>query len=193
MPGVWRSRGCAKRGRAKRRLYAYDWEYSFPHTPTTLALRTEWYKCIPYHGIWDLDALYDLQTDPHEQHNLIFSQPHPEQTTRMRAELHQLLVAADANRVPFRHKRRMGANPRWKSGSAPPVFSPQLLRDKDAQNSTRVGVIIGGHALPRRPLPGQNGRVWEQPAGAGWGRVTETGAGPAARSPWHCVLAERIV
>jgi len=145
------------------------------------------------HGIWDLDELYDLQSDPHAQHNLIFSQPYQGQITGMRAELHQRLVAADANRVPFRHERRMDANPRLKSDLAPPVFPPQLLRDQDAQNATRVGVIMGGHALPRRPLPRQNGRVWEQPAGAGSGRVTEMGAGPAARSPWHCVLAARIV
>ena len=44
----------------------------------------------------------------------------------------QILVDSDANRVPFSHKRRMGANLRRRSGSKPAVFPPQLLREKDA-------------------------------------------------------------
>ena len=44
--------------------------------PTTFALRTGRYKFIQYHGIWDLDELYDLKNDPLEEHNLIFSQSH---------------------------------------------------------------------------------------------------------------------
>ena len=118
----------------KQILYEYYWEYSFPHTPTTFALRNDRYKFIQYHGIWDLDELYDLQSDPNEQHNLIFSRQHQQLITSMRKELHDLLVANQANRVPFSHKRRMGANLRRKSGSAPAVFPPQLLRNKDAGN-----------------------------------------------------------
>jgi len=97
-------------------------------------LRNDRYKFIQYHGIWDLDELYDLQSDPNEQHNLIFSRQHQQLITSMRKELHDLLVANQANRVPFSHKRRMGANLRRKSGSAPAVFPPQLLRNKDAGN-----------------------------------------------------------
>ena len=55
----------------KHLLYEYHWEWNFPATPTTLAIRTDRYKYIYYHGIWDKNGLYDLQTDPHEQHNLI--------------------------------------------------------------------------------------------------------------------------
>jgi N-acetylglucosamine-6-sulfatase len=111
-------------------LYEYYWEYNYPHTPTTFALRTQQYKFIQYHGVWDLDELYDLQNDPHEQHNLIFSQQHQELITRMRADLHQILVTAEANRVPFSHKRRMGANLRLRSGAKPAVFPSQLLRER---------------------------------------------------------------
>jgi N-acetylglucosamine-6-sulfatase len=117
----------------KQILYEYYWEFSFPQTPTTFALRNERYKFIQYHGVWDLDELYDLQSDPHEQHNLIFSQQHQQRITRMRRELHNLLLADGANRVPFSHKRRMGANLRRKGGSAPAVFPPQLLREQDAE------------------------------------------------------------
>ena len=114
-------------------LYEYYWEYNFPHTPTTLALRTQRYKFIQYHGIWDIDELYDLQEDPEEKHNLIFRPEHRQRINRMRADLHEILVASDANRVPFSHKRTMGANLRRESGSQPADFPPQLLREKNAQ------------------------------------------------------------
>ena len=35
----------------KQILYEYYWEYNFPQTPTTFALRTQRYKFIQYHGI----------------------------------------------------------------------------------------------------------------------------------------------
>ena len=52
-------------------LYEYYWEWNFPATPTVFAIRTDRYKYIFYHGVWDHDGFYDLQTDPHERHNLI--------------------------------------------------------------------------------------------------------------------------
>ncbi|MDH3584114.1 MAG: sulfatase [Phycisphaerae bacterium] len=117
----------------KNLLYEYYWEWSFPHTPTTFALRTQRYKFIQYHGIWDIDELYDMDGDPLEQHNLIFSKSHQQVITTMRADLHRILVEADANKVPFSHKRRMGANLRLRSGSKPADFPPQLMREKDAR------------------------------------------------------------
>jgi N-acetylglucosamine-6-sulfatase len=117
-PGKWR----------KNLLYEYYWEYNFPHTPTTFALRTQRYKFIQYHGVWDIDELYDLQLDPDEQHNLIFASEHQQRIKQMRADLHEMLAKADANRVPFSHKRSMGANLRSESGSRAAEFPPQLLR-----------------------------------------------------------------
>lgn len=122
-PDKWRS----------KILYEYYWEYNFPQTPTTFALRSPRYKFIQYHGIWDLDELYDLQDDPLEEHNLIFDKRHQQRIKQMRADLHQILLKAKANRVPFSHKRRMGANLRLRSGSKPATFPPQLLRDKNAR------------------------------------------------------------
>ena len=112
-------------------LYEYYWEYNYPHTPTTFALRTQRYKFIQYHGIWDLDELYDLQDDPHEERNLIFSEQHKDLIAKMRADLHEMLVEANANQVPFSHKRSMGSNLRLRSGSSSARFPPQLLRDED--------------------------------------------------------------
>lgn len=115
----------------KSALYEYYWEYNFPHTPTTFALRDQKYKFIQYHGVWDLDELYDMENDPHEQHNLIFSEKHQKIIKEMRAKLHETLASADANRVPFSHKRRMGSNLRLKRGSKPADFPPEFMRNKD--------------------------------------------------------------
>ena len=52
-------------------LYEYHWEWNFPATPTTLAIRTDRWKYIYYHGVWDHNGYYDLRTDPYERHNLI--------------------------------------------------------------------------------------------------------------------------
>jgi N-acetylglucosamine-6-sulfatase len=52
-------------------LYEYYWEWNFPATPTTFAIRTDRWKFIYTHGVWDRNGLYDLQTDPVERHNLI--------------------------------------------------------------------------------------------------------------------------
>lgn len=99
--------------------------------PTTLALRTQRYKFIQYHGIWDIDELYDLQEDPHEQHNLIFAPKEQQRIRQMRTDLHNILVDANANRVPFSQKRSMGANLRLRSGSTPAAFPPELMRNKN--------------------------------------------------------------
>ncbi len=83
-------------------LYEYYWEHAFPHTPTTFALRGEQYKYIYYHGIWDLNELYDLRTDPREQHNLINVPAFKAVADEMRNRLFDRLEEADAMRLPIR-------------------------------------------------------------------------------------------
>lgn len=56
-----------------RIFYEYYWEYEFPQTPTMHGVRTDRYKLIRYHGIWDTNEFFDLQTDPYETKNLIAS------------------------------------------------------------------------------------------------------------------------
>ncbi|MEQ8851368.1 sulfatase [Gimesia sp.] len=117
----------------KNILYEYYWEFNFPQTPTTFALRTPRYKFIQYHGIWDIDELYDMEKDPLEQHNLIFDPEYQKQIRKMRADLHAILEKSEANRVPFSHKRSMGANLRLESGSKPADFNDKLLREKNSK------------------------------------------------------------
>lgn len=54
-----------------RVFYEYYWEAPYPSTPTLFAVRSDRYKYIYNHGVWDINELYDLQTDPYEMNNLI--------------------------------------------------------------------------------------------------------------------------
>jgi N-acetylglucosamine-6-sulfatase len=83
-------------------LYEYYWEYAFPHTPTTLAIRGDRFKYIFYHGVWDRNELYDLATDPDERVNLIDIPIYSDTVRAMRGRLFDRLEAADAMRIPLR-------------------------------------------------------------------------------------------
>lgn len=115
-------------------LYEYYWEYNYPQTPTTFALRTQQYKFIQYHGVWDLDELYDLKADPDEEHNLIFEEQEKLRIAKMRFDLHTILEDANANQVPFSRKTGMGSNLRSKQGSEPAEFPEQWMRGKDSED-----------------------------------------------------------
>ncbi|MDX2149286.1 MAG: sulfatase [Bryobacteraceae bacterium] len=52
-------------------LYEYNWERDFPQTPTVQGLRTDRYSLMQYHGVWDLDELYDIEADPQQRTNLL--------------------------------------------------------------------------------------------------------------------------
>lgn len=83
-------------------LYEYFWEFAFPHTPTTFALRGDRYKYIYYHGVWDIQELYDLETDPDERFNLIRVPEHRARAEAMRSRLFDRLEASNAMQVPVR-------------------------------------------------------------------------------------------
>ena len=83
-------------------LYEYYWEYAFPHTPTTFALRGNRYKYIYYHGLWDTNELYDLRTDPGEQVNLISVPMVQDTVNAMRDRLFTKLETTGGMQVPVR-------------------------------------------------------------------------------------------
>ena len=94
-------------------LYEYYWEYAFPHTPTTFALRGDRFKYIFYHGVWDINELYDLETDPLEQHNLIAIPAYQDTVTSMRDRLFDRLEATNGMRIPVRRGTWQAAERLW--------------------------------------------------------------------------------
>ena len=83
-------------------LYEYHWEWNFPATPTTFAIRTDRYKFIFYHGHWDHNGLYDLQTDPHERHNLINVPAFQELAASLQKQLFDELETSGGLDIPVR-------------------------------------------------------------------------------------------
>ncbi|TWT73224.1 sulfatase family protein [Allorhodopirellula solitaria] len=83
-------------------LYEYHWEWNFPATPTTLAIRTDRYKYVYYHGDWDRDSFYDLQTDPIERHNLIDVPAYQDQIESLRNQMFEELAASGGLNLPIR-------------------------------------------------------------------------------------------
>ena len=92
VPPVWR----------KHMLYEYHWEWNFPATPTLFALRTDRYKYVYHHGTWDIDALYDLQTDPYERHNLIQIPAFVSLAEKLRTQLFSELAESGGLDIPVR-------------------------------------------------------------------------------------------
>ena len=83
-------------------LYEYHWEWNFPATPTLFAIRTDRYKYIYYYGVWDYDGFYDLQTDPHERHNLIAVPAYQPQIEALKKQLFDELEAGGGLDIPVR-------------------------------------------------------------------------------------------
>lgn len=82
-------------------LYEYYWEWNFPATPTLFAIRTDRWKYIYHHGVWDCDGLYDLQTDPLERHNLIAVPAFQERARALRAQLFDELEKSGGLQLPI--------------------------------------------------------------------------------------------
>ena len=83
-------------------FYEYYWERNFPHTPTTHGVRTNRYKYIHYHGIWDIDELYDLRNDPEEMNNLIDSPEHQDLIKQLNNRVFEWLEKSDGMLIPLR-------------------------------------------------------------------------------------------
>jgi N-acetylglucosamine-6-sulfatase len=93
-------------------FYEYYWEWNFPHTPTTFALRTDRHKYIFYHGVWDTDELYDISEDREERVNLIGRPEHEELARDLRRRLFDWLRESAGLTVQFREPTGFRADQR---------------------------------------------------------------------------------
>jgi N-acetylglucosamine-6-sulfatase len=110
-------------------LYEYYWERNFPQTPTLHALRTDQYKYIRCHGIWDIDELYDIREDPTETNNLISSPRQANVVKRMNQRLFEILANTDGLSMPLYPDSGGQQNLRRRGKAAPAEFPPQLVGD----------------------------------------------------------------
>lgn len=98
-------------------VYEYYWEWSFPQTPTTFAIERNRVKYIQYHGVWDIEELYDLNKDPDEMHNLIDDPAYMQTKIELRHSLFtQLTNKGNDHVVPFTEKTSSGLVNRDQSG-----------------------------------------------------------------------------
>ena len=104
--------------------YEYYWERSFPQTPTVHGVRTDRYKYMHFHGIWDIDELYDLETDPEEKHNLISSPEHSDLVKQLNKKVFDWLERTDGMLIPLRR------DPDYR----------MALRDKSLKRSSRLDI-----------------------------------------------------
>ena len=109
--------------------YEYFWNWVFPQTPTSFALRTDRFKLIQYHGIWDTDELYDLRSDPLEMRNLIAVPEYKPVVRRMRKRLYELnLETGGTAAVPYTIKEGHGLRFRKRGGAEQAEFPESIYR-----------------------------------------------------------------
>jgi arylsulfatase A-like enzyme len=91
-------------------FYEYYWEYDFPMTPSVFGVRTDRYKLIRYHGLWERNELYDLQSDPNEMYNLIEHPEHQELIRELAGEIYDWLESSGGMQIPLKRtiKHRWG-------------------------------------------------------------------------------------
>jgi N-acetylglucosamine-6-sulfatase len=113
-------------------LYEYYWEFNYPSTPTTFALRTSDYKFVQYHGIWDTDELYDMRSDPGEMRNLINDPEYLAVVGEMRNRLYERLENRKGEHVvPYTRKFSSGAVYRHEDRSKAAPFPDAWQRSGD--------------------------------------------------------------
>lgn len=93
-------------------FYEYYWERPFPHTPTVFGIRTDKYKYMRYHGIWDIDELYDIENDPDEMKNLIKLPEYQELIEELANRVYDWLENTKGMQIPIMRDGMWQANKR---------------------------------------------------------------------------------
>lgn len=97
-----------------RIYYEYYWEYDFPQTPTTFGVRTDEYKYIHYHGVWDTNEFYNLEEDPYETHNLIADPEYQDVIQQLDHDLFDWLEETGGMQIPLKRNDRRHND--WRNG-----------------------------------------------------------------------------
>lgn len=86
----------------KKIFYEYYWEYDFPMTPTVFGVRTDNYKYIRYHGVWDQYELYDIKNDPDEINNLMGKPEYKDKAIELATDLCNWLEQTNGLNIPLK-------------------------------------------------------------------------------------------
>ena len=116
-------------------LYEYFWERNYPQTPTLHAIRTDRFKYIHYHGVWDTDELYDLREDPQEMTNLIAHPEYLTQVNQMNARLFNLLEETGGMFIPLYRDRGRPQVLRHADGTEPGRFPEWMIVNPELQTN----------------------------------------------------------
>ncbi len=113
-------------------LYVYYWEKNFPQSPTQFALRGDRFKYITYYGLWDVDELYDLKTDPGETNNLINDPDYKSVAKDLENRLYAMLGDAGGMDIPMNQPRGNSQNKRWeeRGGTEAAEFPKSIVVEK---------------------------------------------------------------
>lgn len=111
-------------------LYEYYWERNFPQTPTVHALREDRYKYVRFHGIWDIDELYDLEADPQEADNLLARPGHEALVERMSAKLFRILEETGGMQIPLSADAGQRNDLRDAEGPKGAPFPPSFVKPR---------------------------------------------------------------
>lgn len=109
-------------------LYEYYWERNHPQTPTIHALRREDFKYIRAHGVWDIDELFDLRSDPLELSNLIADPQHAATVQTLNEQLFAVLQQTQGMAIPLRVDKGDRYNLRRAEGPGAAPFPSLLLK-----------------------------------------------------------------
>lgn len=98
-------------------IYEYYWEWTFPMTPGTFSITRGNLKYIQYYGIYDLEELYDLASDPDEMRNLINDPAYLDDKIELRQALYDGLADnQQRNVIPYSQRRASGSVRRMQGG-----------------------------------------------------------------------------
>lgn len=89
----------------------------------------EKWKYVRYHGLWDVNELYDLESDPHEQRNLILDPAQQERIAAMNERLFDALEASGGKNLPLLRDKGETYPWRRRSGSSQSHFPDHLIRE----------------------------------------------------------------
>jgi arylsulfatase A-like enzyme len=144
-------------------FYEYYWEWNFPMTPTTFAIRTRDFKYIQYHGVWDTEELYNVQDDPREMTNLIDDPRYADVRVDLRRRMYEGLTDSEGGHViPYTARTNAGVIYRRRDGSRTAEFPDRWLRDSN-ERDLMDGLVPDSPLKEQLKDAGKLPRLWTGP------------------------------